>query len=392
LLTNFVVALARYKEILDSPDNFELDFDSFGPGSTKPTKASIRLNDLLETTTEHYRTLSSFNQKLRFLLDIQISIFDLFHQRLHEGLEAYLSRTTRMGRTSREEQASLQGVAGLESLSKIYGSAEYLEKAMRDWSDDVFFLELWTELQIRSPRATSGDEDATASGALFDETASAYQRIRVRCENIITELVNNNIRTTLTPYVGINPWATLQQAQTQQQPLPPTAELDNLLSTLSSHFGFLAKALGKVALRKVARSAAMTVDTILFDQILLRHSYSAAGALQFSSDITAILSTFEKFVGKGVAEFGLRRVSEGSALVGLPILGSKKDADSQKDEDGDESMEDGGKARLGLWQVEKRMFEASGEEARHCLEELGFERLSVAEGRKVLARRVELSA
>jgi hypothetical protein len=390
------VALARYKEITDSPDNFELDYDSFGPGSTKPTKASIRLNDLLETTTEHYRTLYSFNQKLRFLLDIQISIFDLFHQRLHEGLEAYLTRTTRMGRTSREEQASLQGVAGLESLCRVYGSAEYLEKAMRDWSDDVFFLELWTELQIRSPRTpTSADEDATASGALFDETATAYQRLRVRCENIIMDLVNHNIRTTLTAYVAINPWATLQQAQTQIAPLPPTAELDKLIGVLGSHFGFLAKALGKVPLRKVARSAAGTVDTVLFDQVLLRHSFSASGALQFSSDITAILSTFEKFIGQGVAEFGLARVSEGSALVGLPIMGSKNDddVDMDMDEDDEDDVGNGnGKKRLGLWQVEKRMFESSGDEARACLRELGFERLSVAEGRKVLAKRVELGA
>jgi hypothetical protein len=355
----------------------------------------------LETTTEHYRTLYSFNQKLRFLLDIQISIFDLFHQRLHEGLEAYLTRTTRMGRTSREEQASLQGVAGLESLSKIYGSAEYLEKAMRDWSDDVFFLELWTELQIRSPRTPPSaqkqgeEEDPTASGALFDETASAYNRLRVRCENIIMELVNNNIRTTLSGYANINPWATLQAAQTQQSPLPPTAELDPLLGVIASHFGFLTKALGRVPLRKVARSAAGTIDTVLFEQVLLRHTFSAAGALQFSSDISAILSTFEKYIGRGIADSGLGRASEAAALVGLPILGSKSDTDEDMDEEEVEGGANGGgtgNKRLGLWQVGKRVLEASGEEARACLQELGFERLSVTEGRKVLVRRVEMGS
>jgi hypothetical protein len=301
-----------------------------------------------------------------------------------------------MGRTSREEQASLQGVAGLESLSKIYGSAEYLEKAMRDWSDDVFFLELWTELQVRSPRTPSTvqrqgeEEDPTASGALFDETASAYNRLRIRCENIITELVNNNMRTTLAGYVNTNPWATLQAAQTQQPTLPPTAELDPLLGVIASHFGFLAKALGRVPLRKVARSAAGTIDTILFEQVLLRHSFSAAGALQFSSDISAILSTFDKYIGRGIADFGLGRVSEGAALVGLPILGSKSDTDEDMDED---ELEGGaGKRRLGLWQVGKRVLESSGEEARACLQELGFERLSVTEGRKVLVRRVEMGS
>jgi RAD50-interacting protein 1 len=92
-------------------------------------------------SADRYRPLTSFSQKLRFLIDIQISIFDRFHERLHSGLEAYLSMTSSIGRTvqgiTKEEQAKLQGLEGLERLCRIYGSADYLEKAMRDWSDDL---------------------------------------------------------------------------------------------------------------------------------------------------------------------------------------------------------------------------------------------------------------
>lgn len=42
-----------------------------------------------------------------------------------------------MGSVTKEEQERLLGVEGLERLCKTYGSADYLEKAMRDWSDDV---------------------------------------------------------------------------------------------------------------------------------------------------------------------------------------------------------------------------------------------------------------
>jgi hypothetical protein len=289
-------------------------------------------------------------------------------------------------------------------LCKIYGSAEYLEKAMRDWSDDVFFLELWTELQVRVKAKTSvaggltaaqvasqtsttlGAEDAVETGALFDETASSYQKLRVRCEGYITELLNNNIRNTLSAYTRINPWATLHQTGTNStQTLPPTAELDALLSMLSSHLAFLSKTLGKVPLRKITRSATQVIDATLFDRVLLQRSFSLAGSVQFSSDISAILSITDKYVGGGVGDVGLRRVREGATLVGLPIRGSKG-AREEEEEDSD------GKRALGLWEVEKRMFEASGDEAAGCLAELGFERLSVAEGRKVLARRVELSS
>jgi hypothetical protein len=85
--------------------------------------------------------LSSFSQKLTFLIDIQIAIFDKLHERLVSSLEAYLTKTTALGRAmggvTKEEQEKLLGVEGLERLCKTYGSADYLERAMRDWSNDV---------------------------------------------------------------------------------------------------------------------------------------------------------------------------------------------------------------------------------------------------------------
>lgn len=94
-----------------------------------------------DLVSDRYRPLASFSQKLRFLIDIQISIFDKFHARLQSALEAYLAATSAVVRAvqgvSKEERASVEGLGGLERLCRIYGSAEYLEKAMRDWSDDV---------------------------------------------------------------------------------------------------------------------------------------------------------------------------------------------------------------------------------------------------------------
>ena len=79
------------------------------------------------------------------MIDIQISIFDKYHNRLHGGLEAFLSLNSAVIRAvqgvSKEDQASLEGIGGLERLCRIYGSAEYLEKAMRDWSDDLVSIE-----------------------------------------------------------------------------------------------------------------------------------------------------------------------------------------------------------------------------------------------------------
>lgn len=98
-------------------------------------------NSFLTRNADRYRPLTSFSQKLRFLIDIQIAVFDKLHERLQANLEAYLTMTTSLGRAvggvTKEEQSKLLGVEGLERLCKTYGSADYLEKAMRDWSDDV---------------------------------------------------------------------------------------------------------------------------------------------------------------------------------------------------------------------------------------------------------------
>ncbi len=45
------VALSRYQDIIESKDAWDIEYDSLEPGVTKPTKAAIRVNDLLETVT-----------------------------------------------------------------------------------------------------------------------------------------------------------------------------------------------------------------------------------------------------------------------------------------------------------------------------------------------------
>ncbi|KAF2100011.1 hypothetical protein NA57DRAFT_55943 [Rhizodiscina lignyota] len=412
-------ALARYQTIIDDPFTGELDFDSLGQGETKPTKAAIRVNDLLETITDRYRDLPSFTQKLRFLIDIQISIFDRFHSRLHGSLEAYLTMTSSLGRTvqgiSREEQEKLQGVAGLDRLCRVYGSAEYLERMMRDWSDDVFFLDLYTELQDRAKnrhrrgqasRAFAGDlsvsqvaertsaavvsEDGGDGGALFDETAAAYSRLRVRSEGIIVDVLQHNVREALRGYRSINPWASLSSSASGQSSTTP--ELQPLLEHLSSSLVFLHRALGIAPLRRIARQMLFAVDESIFHHVLFRRNFSTQGANQLKMDVTAIVGVVERSLGgdRGVdvlVESGLGRLLEAVRLVGLPVRGGGTFAETVVEEE--DVMSEDGRSGLGLWQVEKRLF-ADNESARGVLEELGMGRLSEQEARGVLERRVEL--
>ena len=402
-------ALARYKEIVDAPDSGHIDYDGVDLSSTKPTKAAIRMNDLLETITERYQPLSSFSQKLRFLIDIQITIFDQFHERLHSALEAYLAMTSAIGRTVQgADAASIEGVAGLERLSRVFGSAEYLEKKMEDWSNEVFFVELWTELQERvrqnkdggknvagtmsvadvashtSQAVNNSNSQGTASeGALFDETASAYRRLRLRSESIITSTLTSNVRSALKPFSRVSTWATIS-ATTPVAPLPPTSDLSPAMRTLSAEISFLARALGIAPLRRIIRQVLLAIQTYLWGNILTRNTFSAAGASQFISDVEHLCSVVDTALGVAGQTGGsmrvMRKLAEGLVLLGLDTTTTTEPEDKTEGE---------GESRPCLWEVEKRLFK-DNENARVVLAELGIETLTEAEARSVLERRAEI--
>ncbi|EME40105.1 hypothetical protein DOTSEDRAFT_91382 [Dothistroma septosporum NZE10] len=415
-------AISRYQAIVNSQDAGEIDYDAVSADATKPTKAAIRVNDLLEEITAKYRNLTSFSQKIRFLIDIQIEIFDQYYKRLSSGLEAYLTLTSTVGRVtsiSKEDSAKVQGVRGLDRLCRIFGSADYLQRAMRDWSDDVFFLELWAELAYRSKNrdqtsrnfswqevqqktsTTLGTEnDGGLEGALFDETETSYSRLRDRSENVLIETLTYSVRQTLRPYAAIVTWASLSSSSAGSA---TSSELDPLLNFVQEHFAFLHKALGKAPMRRIGRQTCHVIQSYVWDNILQsRTSFSTAGATQLTTDMRTVCASLDRYMGRGQAQIGMRRLLEGATLLSLPVRGEidrvkaspsggdkDEDAAAWGDTNGDRKSDDG--RQMSLFQAERLVF-MDNESARHALEKLGLETLTEADARTVLGKRVEISS
>ncbi|KAL9059413.1 MAG: hypothetical protein Q9206_001486 [Seirophora lacunosa] len=406
-------ALSRYQNIIDNPESGQIDNESVESSATKPTNAAIRVNDLLETITDRYRPLPSFSQKLHFLIDIQIAVFDLFHARLASSLEAYLTLTSTLtsslaragSRAAEASQPDLHGLAGLERLARVYGSAEYLEKKMRDWSDDVFFLELWEELQDRARAGAEGKRggkvsgnmsvahvaDKTSStvgsddggGALFDETAGAYRRLRVRAEGIMTDHFVQNVRNSLKAYGRVNAWSALSEEgneslESDNFNLAISSELDNTVQLLQPYLAFLARVLAQAPLRRITRQIMLTVQTYLWDHILMRYTFSSTGAKQLKRDVHGIWEVVDQYVGVGQGEMGMKRLAEGLVLL---LLQTDTTVDVETSTEGKEGS-------LKFEAVEERLFR-SNETGREMLVELGLELLSESEARSVLERRVD---
>jgi hypothetical protein len=402
-------ALARYEEIISDRASRELDYDSVSADSTKPTKAAVRVNDLLETITERYKSLSSFSQKFRFFMDIQIEIFDRVYRLINGSLQTFMTNTTTVGRAvngvTKEQQAELAGVKGMDRLCRVFGSAEYLEKAMRDWSDDVFFLEIWEELQYRAANRIDikGDlnmieiaaktnaainttgENQELEGALFEQMATQYRGLRVRSEKVICDTLIYDMRDVLRPYARINPWASLS-APGSGGDSSLTAELDPPLTLLDTHLSFLSRALSKPALRRICRVVGHSLQITLWDSVLLRHTFSTAGASQFMSDFRGICSVFDRYLGAGTGRNVMQRLDDGLTLLDLPVRG-----EIPVEVDAEASDEATSEKKWGLFEVERRVF-MDNEAARDVLEEMGLDVLTESDARAVLGKRVELSS
>ncbi|KAK5047779.1 hypothetical protein LTR84_006444 [Exophiala bonariae] len=419
-------ALARYASIKDfSTDGREIDFDS-EPGQTKPTKGAIRVNDLLETITDRYRGLSSFSYKMKFLMEIQLSIFDDYHNYLHDALQAYIAVSHTAGRLLQgQSETDTFGLKGLESLVKISGSAEYLERKMSDWSDDLFFLELWDELLTRSKAglgnnsigndlrvddvaaktstAIKANEDSDTDGSgLFDQTAAVYRRLRERSEDEIVRAFDINVRSALKTYGKQPQWSSLSEAPTDLAALAPSSALDSLFQTTTILLGFLARTFSPGALRRLARHFCTSVQREIYDNVLMHNTFSAAGAAQLRRDLSAIEDSVQKATKiPGTIGSSLKRIEEAVYLLTLPAKKSKttttKENDGwgfDEDEDIDTqviSADEDGVDEWGLWDAEKRIFE-SNEAARIALADMRLYHLTEGDARNVIRRRIELNS
>jgi len=425
-------ALARYTSIKDSHDSREIDLDA-EPGQTKPTKGAIRVNDLLETITDRYRGLSSFSYKMNFLLDIQLSIFDDYHNYLRDALQAYIAVSHTAGRLLQgQSETDTFGLKGLESLAKIFGSAEYLERKMSDWSDDLFFLELWDELLSRSksntgnksignnlrvddvaaktstaikPDGSNEETEADGSG-LFDQTAAVYRRLRERSEEEVVRAFDVNVRNALRTYGKQPQWSSLGDVPSETAALAPSSALDNLFQTINVLLGFLARTFAPGSLRRVTKHFCTSIQREIYDNVLMHNTFSASGAAQLRRDLSAIEESVEKSIKlPGAIGASMKRIEEAVYLLALPASKAKPGVNDEGDGWGfDEEDDEQPSATVafesspngeeidewGLWDAEKRVFE-SNEAAREALADMGLYHLSEGDARNILKRRVELN-
>jgi hypothetical protein len=150
------------------------------PGKSRPTYGATRVADLIDNVTKSYNKIRKFRHKFAFLVEIQAEILDQYHGRLNESLDVYQTTTSSVARRihgiSKEEQAELQGIRGIESLCKVYGSADYIINVLQEWAD--------TEVCIQS-RSTHSFNRLTSRSSSLNFGASCRHVRRTPTSTII---------------------------------------------------------------------------------------------------------------------------------------------------------------------------------------------------------------
>ncbi|KAK6332816.1 hypothetical protein TWF696_002838 [Orbilia brochopaga] len=306
-------ALARYENIIAAEDAWVIDYDSVEPHETKPTKSAFRVKELLELVTERYRPLQSFSQKLRFLMDIQITILEQYHDRLRSSIEAFKLLSSSIGRAvqgrGKQDSESVGGLTGLERLCRVYGSAMFLGSCMKDWGEDLFFLDMWEELGSRARKNTDGSllssiaglgaaaaqESNEEEGALFDEIAGSYSRVLQETANMIHDLVSNTTREDLKPYYRIPQWQAVEEPAEPKE-AAHSSELVPVLKTLSSFCSYLSRFWSPNVFQREFRRVLVSLENYLIDSIVSRNQFSEQGGQQFLRDMRAIWSTVQPWI------------------------------------------------------------------------------------------------
>ncbi|KAG0282386.1 hypothetical protein BGZ96_000538 [Linnemannia gamsii] len=390
-----------------------------------PTKSAEKLMDLLEIVTKRYRPLTVLEHRT-FLLDIQLDILIAYHRHIRGLVDQYESMTYSFvrvmpGAASAEELASM-GVEGLRKLCQWLSSVEYVSSTLKDWGEDIFFLELYKEIAERTQKVVnpmhSENEDSEAenepdkkldeNGTIFDESIRGFTQLSKRIQDLIIRNVTKDVFSSMKPYVSLASWPQIEFSTVDsRQPHSPTdqfpsstlqensddvsPELYQPLNILTHSFEFLATTLPTKHFTNLYRQISLEMQDYIWQRVMMKNSFSELGGLQFARDIRiGLWGAGRRWIKK--TENYHRKLRDACILLSLQSAKANSPPPlPQLSFDQDVVIKQPVYANRTLAQIMAVLFDEdlTPDVVRVKLEEIGVMHLGVAEARDVIRRRVE---
>jgi len=295
-------AMSRYYEILGAKDAWTITDDAADPddysspnNDIRPTVSARQLKALVEQVTDRYSPLPNFTHRTRFLIDVQLSLLEGYHSRIAASLDAFESLSSSLvravpgalGSTSSSDTRGrlTAGVEGIMRLCKALVSSKYVSTAMENWGEDLFFLELWTEINHKAslraraethpslPSINNSSSDAI-DGTIFEELVQQYEKLVTRAEDMIVQLVYTEVEAAWK--IHLSSQGNVHETQSDIFIFPT---LLSTLSLLSSHLTALRRTLPRANINAIYRRIGSHLSNhILQGAILYRRPHEVTDA------------------------------------------------------------------------------------------------------------------
>ncbi|KAF5356120.1 hypothetical protein D9756_004054 [Leucocoprinus leucothites] len=294
----------QYHEIIGSSDAWAISDDAEGgtqATALKSTNSARRIKALFEQVTDRYSPLPNASQRVHFLISIQLPILDSYLGRITSSLDAFETLSSAFvravpgalslgnkgeGSVNVNTQNLTSGIGGIQRLCKALLSAAHVEFALESWAEDLFFLELWSDIHhtpaLRSRVEANpllpqpGPEDLEVpNDTIFEVFINKYTALIIRAENMIVQQVCNEVETQLKAHFSTSS----PDPNLSEDPSTPEAPLisQTLLAPLtlfSTHLAYLLSTLSQTSFTALYRRiSANLAEHILHRQILFRGTF-----------------------------------------------------------------------------------------------------------------------
>ncbi|GBE78415.1 hypothetical protein SCP_0113030 [Sparassis crispa] len=299
-------AMDQYMEIIMAPDAW-LIADDEGEGDDtpainhelKPTNSARRVKALVEQVTDRYSPLPQFTHRTRFLIAVQLPLLESYHARISASLDAFETLSSSFMRAvpgalntvgggndasgrPGDSKNLTSGVQGVQRLCKALLSAKYMASALEAWGEELFFLELWEEINRRaslrsrveaeaslpSPKGNDADSDLP-EGTIFEQLVTFYNNLTHRAEDMVVHCVCGEVEGSYKAHISGGSTHVTSAGAEDSISLPPT--LLAPIALLSSHLSYLNPTLPHTIMSALYRRIASHISLhILQRQILYR--------------------------------------------------------------------------------------------------------------------------
>ncbi|KAF9650708.1 hypothetical protein BDM02DRAFT_3092586 [Thelephora ganbajun] len=303
-------ALDQYHASLTSGDPWRMADDQGNESGQeqdlRPTNSARRVKALIEQVTDRYSALPDIGQRLDFLSTIQLPILDLYRLRISSFLDGFESVSASFvravpGAISRDPsqpggenstKRETTGVGGAQKLCKALISTKYVAKAMQGWGDEVFFLELWTEIVIDSGLRVRADEDKlmpipppvrgteSDGGSIFDKLIEDYGALVERAEEMVVQHVCGEIEMELRAHFfshisGRHEEPSIEPQHNYEIEIPST--LMAPVSLFSSYLAYFQSSLSTRMLSDLYRKTTARISNVVLQKMVLQRGVGRIG-------------------------------------------------------------------------------------------------------------------